>query len=87
MKNFKIEGYFKYSGICETINANSQKEALEQVLIRHCIKYDKLLKMTTKENEKLIAKGIEPYTWIDFTVSNVDAKFSMTGTGNWHIIE
>lgn len=28
MKNFEIAGYFKYANISDTVQANSQKEAL-----------------------------------------------------------
>lgn len=87
MKNFEVTGYFKYDGICEVVRAKTQKEALQLVLRSHNITYKNLLKLTTSENKKLLDAGIEPYTWIDFTVANVDAEFSLTGTGNWHIAE
>lgn len=87
MKNFEVTGYFKYNGICEVVRAKTQKEALQLVLRSHNITYKNLLKLTTSENKKLLDAGIEPYTWIDFTVANVDAEFSLTGTGNWHIAE
>lgn len=87
MKNFEVTGYFKYNGICEVVKAKTQKEALQLVLRSHNITYKNLLKLTTSENKKLLDAGIEPYTWIDFTVANVDAEFSLTGTGNWHIAE
>lgn len=32
MKNFEIAGYFKYANIRDIVSANSQKEALTQVL-------------------------------------------------------
>lgn len=72
---------------CEVVQAKTQKEALEQVLAKNNIKYNGLLKLTTAENKKLLDDCIEPYTWIDFIVSNLDAEFSLTGTGNWHIFE
>lgn len=87
MKNFEVTGYFKYNGICDTVQAKTQKEALQLVLRNHNISYSSLLKMTSAENKKLLDIGIEPYTWIDFTVANVDVDFSLTGTGNWHIAE
>lgn len=87
MKNFEVTGYFKYNGICEVVRAKTQKEALQLVLRSHNITYKNLLKLTTSENKKLLDADIEPYTWIDFTVANVDAEFSLTGTGNWHIAE
>lgn len=87
MKNFEVTGYFKYNGICEVVRAKTQKEALQLVLRNHNIVYKNLLKLTTSENKKLLDACIEPYTWIDFTVVNVDAEFSLTGTGNWHIAE
>ena len=85
MKNFEVQGYFKYAGIFEVVQAKTQKEAIEQVLTKNNIKYSGLLKMTSAENKKLLDACIEPYTWIDFTVANVDAEFSLTGTGNWHV--
>lgn len=85
MKNFEVTGYFKYNGICDTVQAKTQKEALQLVLRNHNIAYKNLLKLTTSGNKKLLDACIEPYTWIDFTVANVDAEFSLTGTGNWHV--
>lgn len=87
MKNFEVTGYFKYNGICEVVQAKTQKEAIEQVLAKSNIKYSGLLKLTSAENKKLLDACIEPYTWIDFTVTNADAEFSFSGTGNWHVIE
>lgn len=87
MKNFEVTGYFKYNGICEVVKAKTQKEALQLVLRNHNIAYKNLLKLTNSENKKLLDACIESYTWIDFTVANVDAEFSLTGTGNWHIAE
>lgn len=87
MKNFEVQGYFKYAGIFEVVQAKTQKEALQLVLRNHNIAYKNLLKLTTSENKKLLDACIEPYTWIDFTVTNADNEFSFSGTGNWHIIE
>lgn len=87
MKNFEVQGYFKYAVIFEVIQAKTQKEAIEQVLTKNNIKYSGLLKMTSAENKKLLDACIEPYTWIDFTVTNADTEFSFSGTGNWHVIE
>lgn len=87
MKNFEVSGYFKYTGICEVVQAKTQKEALEKVLANNNIKYDGLLKLTTAENKKLLDACIEPYTWVDFIVSNLDAEFSLTGTGSWHVFK
>lgn len=85
MKIFEVKGYLNYNGVCETVTAKTQKDALIQVLINNGIAFNKVLKMTATENQKLLDKDIQPYTWIDFIVSNVDAEFSMTGTGNWHV--
>lgn len=87
MKNFEVTGYFKYKDICEVVQAKTQKEALQLVLRNHNIAYSSLLKMTSAENKKLLDACIEPYTWIDFIVSNLDAEFSLTGTGSWHVFE
>lgn len=87
MKNFEVQGYFKYADIFEVVQAKTQKEAIKQVLTKNNIKYSGLLKMTSAENKKLLDACIEPYTWIDFTVTNADNEFSFSGTGNWHITE
>lgn len=43
--------------------------------------------MTTKENQKCLDNGIEPWTMIDFTVEKVDTLNPVTDIGNYHIIQ
>ena len=69
MKNFEVVGYFKYANISDTVSANSQKEALTQVLSKYNIEYKDLLKMTVAENQKCLDAGIQPYTMIDFVLT------------------
>lgn len=86
MKNFKIAGYFKYANIRDTVQAASQKDALKQVLTKYSIEYKDLLKMTVAENQKCLDSGVNPYTMIDFTVTNTVATNPINATGNWHVI-
>lgn len=86
MKNFEVAGYFKYANIRDVVQANSQKEALTQVLSKYSIEYKDLLKMTTAENQKCLDSGVNPYAMIDFTVTNTVATNPINATGNWHVI-
>ena len=86
MKNFEIAGYFKYANIRDIVSAASQKDALTQVLTKHHIEYKDVLKMTASENQKCLDSGVNPYTLIDFTVTNTGAVNPINAAGNWHII-
>lgn len=86
MKNFEIIGYFKYANISDIVQADSQKEALTQVLTKYNIEYKDLLKMTVAENQKCLDSGVAPYTMIDFIVTNTAVTNPINATGNWHII-
>lgn len=86
MKNFEVVGYFKYANISDTVQANSQKEALTQVLSKYNIEYKDLSKMTVSENQKCLDAGIQPYTMIDFVVTNTAVTNPINAVGNWHII-
>lgn len=86
MKNFEVIGYFKYANIRDIVSANSQKEALTQVLTKYSIEYKDLLKMTVSENQKCLDAGIQPYTMIDFVVTNTAVTNPINAVGNWHVI-
>lgn len=86
MKNFEIVGYFKYANIRDTVLAHSQKDALTQVLVKYSIEYKDLLKMTVAENQKCLDSGVNPYTMIDFTVTNTASMNPINAVGNWHVI-
>lgn len=86
MKNFEVVGYFKYANISDTVQANSQKEALTQVLSKYNIEYKDLLKMTVAENQKCLDAGIQPYTMIDFIVTNTAVTNPINAAGSWHVI-
>lgn len=86
MKNFEVVGYFKYANISDTVLAHSQKDALIQVLKKYNIEYKDLLKMTVTENQKCLDAGIQPYTMIDFVVTNTAVTNPINAVGNWHII-
>lgn len=86
MKNFEVVGYFKYANISDTVQANSQKEALTQVLTKYSIEYKDLLKMTVTENQKCLDAGIQPYTMIDFIVTNTAVTNPINAAGSWHVI-
>lgn len=86
MKNFEVVGYFKYANISDTVQANSQKEALTQVLTKYSIEYKDLLKMTVAENQKCLDDGIQPYTMIDFIVTNTAVTNPINAARSWHVI-
>ena len=50
------------------------------------IEYKDLLKMTVAENQKCLDAGIQPYTMIDFVVTNTAVTNPINAVGNWHII-
>lgn len=42
--------------------------------------------MTVAENQKCLDAGIQPYTMIDFVVTNTAVTNPINAVGNWHII-
>lgn len=42
--------------------------------------------MTVAENQKCLDSGVNPYTMIDFTVTNTVATNPINATGNWYVI-
>lgn len=86
MKQYKIEGYGKYKGFTAYYMTNgSAKEALEFILDKNGISYNKIVKLTNKENKELLDKGIEPYTKIDFVVENIKSTNKIISIGNYSI--
>lgn len=84
MNEYLITGYFAYKGMSATITAKDAKKALEMFLSDKKIKYTSITKMTGAENKKVIARGEEPWKYIDFTVENLHSN-GMNATGNYHI--
>lgn len=85
--NYKVEGYNQWQGLDVTLVASTPKDALIQVLQLKSIGFKDVIKMTTKENQKCLDNGIEPWKMIDFTVEKVDTLNPVTGIGNYHIIQ
>ena len=84
---FQVVGYNNYFGKSIEVESSSQKSALT-IALKEFGLYSNgitLRKMTTKENQKCLDKGIEPSLMIDFTVENLDSENPMVSIGNWHI--
>ena len=84
---FEVVGYNKYRGHIVEVESSSQKGALTMALKGLGIYNNsmKLVKLTNKENQKCLDKGIDPSLMIDFTVENLDSENPMVSIGNWHI--
>lgn len=79
-----VTGYNAYSGIVETVEAKSAKDALKKIMKEHSIS-GSIMKLTTQKNLELLDKGIQPYTMIQFTVENEDSFHSPASMSNYLI--
>lgn len=85
--NYEVQGYNQWQGLDITLVASTPKDALTQMLQLKNIDFKDIIKMTTKENQKCIDNGIEPWKMIDFTVEKVDSLNPVTGISNYHIVQ
>ena len=82
---FNVAGYNNYKGVLLSVEASSQKTALNKVLKSLGYKNMILTKMTNSENQKCLDSGINPVDMIDFVVENTESENPITSIGNWHV--
>lgn len=85
--NYEVQGYNQWQGLDITLVASTPKDALTQMLQLKNIGFKDIIKMTTKENQKCLDNGIEPWKMIDFIVEKVDNLNHVTGISNYHIVQ